>query len=134
MRAIAADLGARQQNLETEVALDLFAQALQRLAEKLFHLAAAQADDVRMLLLEAGLVVVLVAAVVHEVQLIHQTAGLQHLQRAIDGDPVQLRIFFLRHLIQPLGVEVLAGRIDQLEQNLPLAGEPNAPLFQRSFN
>src|SRR5579883_2958282 len=82
VRAIAPHLGPRQQNLETEVALDLLAQPLQRLAEKLLHLAAAQADDVRVLLFPPRLVIMLVARVVHQVQLIDQPAGLQHLQRA----------------------------------------------------
>src|SRR5438067_483167 len=57
--AVAADLGAGQQDLEAEVALDLLAQALQRLAEEFLDLAAAEADHVRVLLLEARLVVVL---------------------------------------------------------------------------
>src|SRR6185369_15480988 len=61
MRAVSADLGARQQHLEPEVAFDLFAQPLQRIAEKFLHLAAAEAHDVRVFLLEPRLVVMLVA-------------------------------------------------------------------------
>ena len=61
MGAVAAHLGARQQDLESEVAFDLLAQALQRFAEEFLHLAAAKADDVRVLLLQAGFVIVLVA-------------------------------------------------------------------------
>ena len=134
MRAIAADFRPRQQHLKSEVAFDLFAQALQRLAEKLFHLAAAQADHVRVLLLQAGLIIMLIAAVVHEVQFVHQTAGLEHFQRAIHGDPVELRVFLLRHLEQALGIQMLAGLIDQFKQYLALAREANAPLLQRSFS
>ena len=134
MRAIAAHFGPRQQHLKSEVALDLLAQALQRLAEKLFHLAAAQADHVRVLLLQPRLVVMLVAAVVHQVQFVHQTARLQHFQRAIDRDPVELRVLLLGQLEQALGIQMLAGLVDQFEQYLALAREANAPLLQRSFN
>jgi len=134
MRAIAAHFRPRQQNLKSEVALDLLAQPLQRLTEEFFHLAAAQADHVRMLLLQPCLVVMLVADVVHQVQLVHQAARLQHLQRAIHRDPVQLRVFFFRQLEQALGIQMLAGLIDQFEQYLALAGEAHAPLLQRSLN
>ena len=134
MRAITTHFRPRQQYLKSEVALDLLAQPLQRLAEELFHLAAAQADDVRVFLLQPRLVVMLVAAVVHEVQFVHQTGHLQHLQRAIHRHPVQLRILLFRHLEQALRIQMLAGLIDQLEQYLALAGEANAPLLQRSFN
>ena len=47
-----------------------------RLAEKFFHFAAAQADDVRVLLLEPRFVIMLIAAVVHQVELVHQAAAL----------------------------------------------------------
>ena len=63
VRAVAAHFGARQQDLKSEMAFDLLPQALQRLAEKFFHFAAAQADDVRVLLFQAGFVVVLVAPI-----------------------------------------------------------------------
>ena len=88
----------------------------------------------RVFLLQPRLVVMLVAAVVHEVQFVHQTGHLQHLQRAIHRHPVQLRILLFRHLEQALRIQMLTGLIDQLEQYLALAGEANAPLLQRSFN
>src|SRR5436190_2198433 len=62
MRAVAADLGARQQDLKSEMGLNLSPQPLQRVAEKLLDLPAAQADHVRVLLLGARLVVVLIPA------------------------------------------------------------------------
>ena len=106
--------------------LDLFPQALQRLAEKLFHLAAAQADDVGVLLLEASLVIMLIAAVMHEVELIHQPAFLEHLERAIDSDAVELGIFLLGQLVEAIGIQMLAGLVDEFEQDLPLPGEAHA--------
>src|SRR5947209_7238878 len=72
VRAVPADLRARQQNLKPEVTFDLLPQPLQWFAEKLFHLAAPQADDVRVFLFQLGFVVMLVAAIVHQVQLVNQ--------------------------------------------------------------
>src|SRR6266567_5000476 len=72
VRAVAADFSPRQYDLKPEMRLDLPPQSLQRIAEELLHFAAAQADDVGVLLFGAGLIVVLIAAVMHQVQLIHQ--------------------------------------------------------------
>src|ERR1700677_2305074 len=132
--AIAAHFGARQQYLKTEMAFDLLPQALQGLAEKLFHLAAAQANHVRMFLFEACFVVVLIAPVMHQVELTHQTAGLEHLEGAIDGDAIDFRVALLSQLEEALGVEMLAGLIDELEQDLALARKADAAFLQRSFH
>ena len=88
----------------------------------------------RVLLFQAGFVVVLVAFVVHEIQLIHHAAGFQHFQRAVDGNAVEFRIFCLGQLIQTLGIQMLAGLIDQLEQNLALAGKAHAFFTQGTFD
>ena len=106
MRAIAADLGPREHDLESEVRFHLPAHLLQRLAEKFLDFAAAQADDVRVLLLQASLVVMLVALEVHQIELVHQAAFFEQLQRAIDRDAIELGVFFLGQLIQALGVQV----------------------------
>ncbi len=115
------------------MAFNLLAQALQRLAEEFLHAAAPQADHVSVLLLEAGFVIVLVAAVVHQVELVHQPARLQHLQRAIHRDAIDFRVAFLGHAIELVDIQVGARAVDQFEQNLALAGEANPPLLQRPF-
>ena len=110
------------------------AHFLQRLAEKFLDFAAAQADDVRVLLLQAGFVIVLVAAVVHQVQLVHQAALLEQLQRAVDGDAIELGILLLGQLKQAFGVQVAAGLVDQVEQHAALARQPHAALAQGILN
>src|SRR5581483_6318035 len=94
MRTIAADFGARDQDLKTEMRFHLAAKLLQRLAEKFLDFSAAHTNDVRVLLLEASLVVMLVAAVMHQVELVDEPALLEKFQGAIDGDPIELGIFF----------------------------------------
>lgn len=130
MRAIAADFRTGEQDLKPEMLFDLFAKFVQRLAEKFFHFAAPQANDMRVLLLQARLVEVLVAADVHQVEFVDKTTRLQHLEGAIDSDTVQLRILLLRHQIQPFGVQVLTGFVDQIEQNLSLPGKAYTAFFQ----
>ncbi len=87
-----------------------------------------------MLLLHARLVVVLISAEMHQIQFVDQTALLQHFQRAVNGNAVELGILFARKVIQRLGVEMLAGFIDQIEQNLALPRKAHAPLFQRTLH
>jgi hypothetical protein len=134
MRAVAADLGASEDDFETEVTLDLFAHFQQQIAKEFFDFAAAEADDVGVLLLEASFVIVLVAIVMHQVQLIDKAAGFEELEGAIDGDAVELRVFFATELIELVGIQVLAGLIDEIEQDFALAGEPDATLFERVFD
>src|SRR5580698_3424147 len=124
----------RQDNLESEMSLDLFTHLLQQIPEELFDFAAAQANHMGMFLFQTRLVVVLVPVVMHQVQLVHQAARLQKLERPVNGDPVEFRIFFARQREQTLGIQMLAGLIDEIEQNLPLAREPNTLLFQRIFD
>src|SRR5450759_1119696 len=79
VRAIAAHLGPRKYDLEPQMCLDLFPHALQRLAKELLNAPAPQTDHMRVLLLEACLIVVLIPLMMHEVKLIHQAAFLQQL-------------------------------------------------------
>src|SRR4051794_27378894 len=88
MRAIPSDFCSREHYLEPEMRFHLLPELLEWFAEKLFDLPAAQADDVRVLLLHAGLVVVLVAANVHQVEFVDETTGFQHLQSSVDSDAI----------------------------------------------
>src|SRR5580692_5189335 len=72
IRAIAAHLSACRHDLEAQAAFHLAAHFLQRLAEKFLDLAAAQADEMSVLLLEAALVVMLIAFKMQQVELIDQ--------------------------------------------------------------
>ncbi len=107
---------------------------LQRLAEKFLHLAAAQADDVRVLLLQAGFVIMLVASKMHQVELVDQAALFQQFQRPIDRDAIQLGVLFLGQLVERFGVQMQAGAVDQVEQDAALAGQPDATFAERILN
>src|ERR1019366_7887899 len=83
MRTVATHLRPRQHDLKPKVRFNLFAQALQRLPEKLFHLAAAETDHVRVSLLTPRLVEMLLAGLMHQIQLIHQAAFLRSEERRV---------------------------------------------------
>src|SRR5215470_6488430 len=121
VRAVAGHLRPREDDLEPELRAHLGAQVLQLLAKELLHAAAPQANDVRMLLLHAGLVVVLVALEVSQVELIYQAALFQQLEGAIHRYPVELRIALVGHSEQAFRIQVQAGLIDQIEQQPTLA-------------
>lgn len=109
MLAKAADFGARQNNPESEIFLDLAAQTPERFAEKLLYPTAPQANNMGVLLFSARLVVVLLAGVVHEVEFIHQPTLLEHLKGSVNRNAIQPRIVFAGQPIKTLRVQVPAG-------------------------
>src|SRR6185312_15938909 len=96
---------------------------LERLPEKLLDLSAGQTNDVRVFLLAPRLVIMLLARLVHQVELIDQAAFFQQFQRAIDRDAIEFRILLARHLVETFGIEVLTSFVDEVEQDLTLTGE-----------
>lgn len=132
--AITSDFGAGEKNLETEMRFNLAAEPLQGITEILFDLAAAQANDVRVLLLHAGFVIVLVARPMHKIELVHKAGFLQHFQRPVDGDAIDLGVLLLREGVKTFGVEVQSGLIDEFQQDSPLARETYSPIFQQASN
>src|SRR5262245_49501909 len=98
MRAVAANLGSGNQNLKSKRRFHLPADLLERLPKKLLHAPATQADDMSVLLLQTGLVVMLIAAKMHEIEFVDQTALLQHLKGAVYSDPIELGVDLLGHL------------------------------------
>jgi hypothetical protein len=76
----------------------------------------------RVFLLQPRFVIVLIAGVMHQVQFIHQSAGLKQLQRSVYGNAIQLRIHLLCELEKPLSIQMLTGLVNQIEQDLALAG------------
>jgi hypothetical protein len=120
--AVAADFRAGEEDLEAKDLLDLIANLDERFAEKLFDFAATQADDVGVLALHPSFVVVLIAGVVHEVEFVDQTANLEHFERSIDGDAIEFGVLEARHLVKAFGIQMLAGLIDQVQQNFALPG------------
>ena len=99
MGAVAADFGAREHYFKSEVRFDLLAHFLKRRSEIFFDFAAAEADDVRVLLLEARFVIMLIAGVVHEVELVDESTFFEEFERSIDGDAIELRVLFLGELV-----------------------------------
>jgi hypothetical protein len=128
MGAVAADLSAGEHYFKSEVGFHLFAHFLKGLAEIFFDFSAAQADDVRVFLLEAGFIIMLIAGMMHEVQLVNQPALFEEFERPVDRDAIKLGILFLGKAIETFSVEVQAGIVDQIEQDAALPSQPDATL------
>jgi len=79
-----------------------------------------------MFLLAARFVVMLLSRLVHQIQLIHQTALFQQFQRSVYCDAIQLRVFLAGQVIEALGIQVLSGLVDQIEEDLPLASQAHS--------
>src|SRR5689334_19313686 len=86
------------------------------------------------LLLEAALVVMLVALEMQQIELIDQAAGLQELESPIDRDPIELGVFLFGELVERFGVQMLAGAIQQVQQNAALARKPHPAFAERILN
>ena len=50
---------------------------------------------------------------------------------SVDGNPVNFRVLFAGQIINLVGVEVLVGVMNDIEQQLPLPGEANTMRAQR---
>jgi hypothetical protein len=76
----------------------------------------------------------LIAPDVHQVEFVYKTALLQHLEGAIHGHPIQLWIHRLSEMIKALRVQMFPRLVDQIQQDLALASEPNTFLLERVPN
>src|SRR5262249_31633468 len=119
--AVAADLGARDGDLDAAISLDLALELLEQPALAFAYLSAARAMT---------FVVVLVPADVQQVELVNQTMALQQVERAIDRDAVHPRIHPPRASQDGAGVEMSLGTIHHFEQHAPLARQAHAALFE----
>jgi hypothetical protein len=104
------------------ISLNLSLQAIEEIAFKFSNLAAAQTCHMDVIPLGTALIVVLLALHMHQVKFIDQTVPLQQAERAIDGDPVDLRIKAASAPQQLAGIKVLFGGFDDAEDGAPLAG------------
>ena len=78
----------------------------------------------------AGFVVVLIADEVHQVELVDQAALLEQFEGAVDGDAVELGVALVGQVVERFGVQVFARGLDQIEQKLALAGQPDAAVAE----
>ena len=83
-----------------------------------------------MLALEARFVIVLLALIVHQVQLVDQALLLEHLEGAIHSDLIDLGVFLGGQFIDLVRVQMRARVMDQAEDQFPLARQPQAPTTQ----
>jgi len=119
--------------MKSAVALNLALQTVEQIALEFHNLAAAQAGHVDMIALRPALIEVFLALHVHEIELIDQSMALQQTERAVHGNPIDLRIQFARATENLAGVEVLFGSFDDAENRASLPRHAQAARHQFSL-
>ena len=128
--ADAADFGTRNGNLDVAIARDLIFELLVKPGFEFADLAATKAGDMNVVARAVGFVVVAIATKVQEIKLVNEAFFLQQVDRAVDGDEVNFRADFLSAIEDLINVEVLLGRVHDLENDTALASETNTALAQ----
>jgi hypothetical protein len=126
--AVTADFSARDGDFDLAVLLDLTLHLLEEAALYFPYFPTSQAGDMNVVARAVAFVKMLLAVDVEKIQLINQPHFLEHIQRAVNGDAVDLRINLLRALENGARVEMPLGAVHHLKQDAALASEPDAPL------
>jgi hypothetical protein len=126
--ADAADFGARDSDLHTEVAGDLILKLFVEARLEFANLATAEAGDVDVVARAVGFVVVAITAEMKKIELVDEALFLEKVDGAVDGDEMDFRTDFLGALEDLIHVEVLLGVIHDLEDDTALTGKANALL------
>lgn len=86
------------------------------------------------LLLHPRFVEVLFPIKVHQIELVDESAFLQHFQRTVDRHSIDFRVFFFREVKEALGIQMLCRFINQLQQDLALPRQPDSLFLQGLFD
>jgi hypothetical protein len=127
----AAYFGAGDGDLDATVVGDLLHEVLVEARLELADFATADAGDMNVVARAMGFVIVTVAAEVQEVEFVDETFFFEEVDGAIDGDEVDFGIDLLGAIEDLIDIEVLLGRVHDLENHAALAGETNAALAKR---
>jgi hypothetical protein len=133
-QAVVADatyFGAGDRDLDVAIAGDLTFELLVETGFEFADLAAAETGDVDVIARAVGLVVMAIAAEVQEVEFVDQSLTLEEIDGAVDGDEVDVGIYFLGAIEDLVDVEVLFGGVHHLQDDAALAGETD-PAFTES--
>ena len=121
MGAVAADFCARYGDFNLAIVFDLLLQLLEESAFHFSNFSATQTGDVNVIAQAVAFVIMLIAADMEQVKLVNQADALEHIERAIDGDAMDVRIDFLGAFENGSGVQVLVSMVHDLDENTALA-------------
>jgi hypothetical protein len=126
--AVATDFGASDGNLDLAVVFNLTLHLLEEAAFHFPYFPAAQAGDMDMIARAVAFVKMLLTVDVKKVELVNQAHFFKHVEGAIDGDAVNLRVDALRPLEDCAGIEMALGAVHHLKQDAALAREAHSAL------
>jgi hypothetical protein len=128
--ADAAYFGARDGDLDVAVGGDLLFELLVETGFEFADFAAAETGDVDVIARAVGFVVMAIAAEVEEVELVDEALPFEEVDGAVDGDEMDFGIDFLGAFEDLVDIEMLLGRIHDLENDAALARKTNAALAE----
>ena len=128
--AVAANFKAGDDDVELAIALDLALQAVKKVALEFHDLPAPKAGHVNMVALRTPLVKMFFPFHVHEIQFINEAVAFEKIERAVHGDPIDLRIELAGATENLASVQVLFSSFDDAENGAPLPRHAQAPRHQ----
>ena len=131
--ADAADFGAGDGDFDAAIVGDLTFQLLEEAGFKFADFATAQAGDVNVVARTVCFVIMLIAAEMQQIEFVDQAVALQEIERAVDGDAMDVGIDALRALEDFVGGEVALGAVHHLEEDAALARQADAFFGERFF-
>jgi hypothetical protein len=126
--AVTADFSSRHGDLNLAVLLDLTLHLLEETALHFPYLPATQASNMDVVARAVAFVKMLLTVDVEKVEFVDQAHFLEHVERAINGDAMDLRIDALRALENGAGVEMALGTVHYLKKDTALARETDPAL------
>jgi hypothetical protein len=131
--ADAADFGAGDGDSNIAIASDLLFELLVEARLEFADFAAAETGDMNVIAGAVGFVIMAVAAEMEKVELVDEALTFEQINGAVDGDEVDFGIDFLCAFEDLVDVEMLLGRIHDLENDAALARDANAALAERGL-
>jgi hypothetical protein len=124
LRAVSTNFKARNDDVESTVALNLPFQSIKEITFELGDLAATKTRHVNVISLRSSLIVVLLTLQMHQIQLIYKPVALEQIERAIDRNPIDLRIQSTCLAEDLAGVQMLLSGLDNTQNRAALARHP----------
>src|SRR5664279_2288338 len=120
IRAIPADLEARNYDMKLAVALDLPSYPVKKVAFELLHFPAAQACHVHVITVRTTFVKMAFSLNVQQIKFIDQAVAFEQRQRPVHGNAIDVGIHLRRPAQYLGGVQVLLCRLDDFQDDLSL--------------
>jgi len=127
LSAVPSDFQTGNNDVESTVTLDLPLEAVEEIAFKFQYLSAPKACHMDVIALRASFIEVLLPLHVHQVEFVHQSVPLQQLERSIDSNAVDARIYLASMPENLRRIQMLLRSLDYAKNGFALMSQTQAP-------